>query len=72
MIGGEFPIAVTDILNAGRRRKEEPGVLKYASGRAALYLILKYLKAERGVSCVLMPDHLCSSVLVPVKKLELW
>lgn len=71
MIGGEFPIAVTDILNAGVRTKDEPDVYKYASGRAALYQILKYLKSERGISRVLLPDYLCSSVLVPVKKLEL-
>lgn len=71
MIGGEFPIAVTDILNAGGRRKDEPDVFKYASGRAALYQILKYLKSERGVSRILLPDYLCSSVLVPVKTLEL-
>lgn len=71
MIGGEFPIAVTDILNAGIRHKDEPDVYKYASGRAALYQILKYLKSEKGVSRVLLPDYLCSSVLVPVTKLEL-
>lgn len=71
MIGGEYPISVTDILNAGSRRKEEPGVYKYASGRAALYQILKYLKSERGVCRILLPDYLCSSVLVSVKKLEL-
>ncbi len=71
MIGGEFPIAVTDILNAGGRRKEEPDVFKYASGRAALYQILKYLKSENNVCRVLLPDYLCSSILVPVKALEL-
>lgn len=71
MIGGEFPIAVTDLLNAGCRRKEEPDVFKYASGRAALYQILKYLKSEKGVGRVLLPDYLCSSVLVPVETLEL-
>lgn len=71
MVGGEFPIAVTDILNAGSRRKDEPDVFKYASGRAALYQILKYLKSEKGVCRVLLPDYLCSSVLLPVKKLEL-
>lgn len=71
MIGGEFPIVVTDILNAGVRHKEEPDVFKYASGRAALYQILKYLKSENGVGCVLLPDYLCESVLVPVKALEL-
>ena len=71
MIGGEYPIAVTDILNAGSRKKEKSDVYKYASGRAALYQILKYLKSEKGVSRVFLPDYLCSSVLVPVKTLEL-
>lgn len=71
MIGGEFPIAVADILNDGSRRKEEPDVYKYASGRAALYQILKYLKSEKSIGCVLLPDYLCSSVLVPVKALKL-
>lgn len=71
MIGGEFPIAVTVILNAGGRRKKEPDVFKYASGRAALYQILKYLKTEKGVDRVLLTDYLCSSILVPIKALEL-
>lgn len=71
MIGGEFPISVTDILNSGVRHKDEPDVYKYASGRAALYQILKYLKSEKGVGRVLLPDYLCGSVLVPVKALEL-
>jgi len=71
MIGGEFPIVVTDILNSEVRHKEEPNVYKYASGRAALYQILKYLKSEKGVGRVLLPDYLCGSVLVPVKALGL-
>ena len=71
MIGGEFQIAVTDILNAQNRHLEAPDVYTYSSGRAALYQILKYLKQERGVSSVLLPDYLCSSVRVPVKELGL-
>ena len=71
MIGGEYHIDVTDILNTGKRRREDPDMYKYASGRAALYQILKYLKSEKGVSRVLLPDYLCSSVLVPVKTLKL-
>jgi hypothetical protein len=71
MIGGEYPIAVTDILNTRRVHKEEPDVYKYASGRAAFYQILKYLKSEKSVCRVLLPDYLCSSVLVPVKVLNL-
>ena len=69
MIGGEFPIAVTDILNAENRHAVVPDVYTYSSGRAALYQILKYLKAELGISRILLPDYLCSSILVPVNKL---
>lgn len=71
MIGGEFPIAVADILNAGSCRKDDPVVFKYASGRAALYQILKYLKSKIGFGRVLLPDYLCGSMLLPVKALEL-
>ena len=71
MIGGEFPIAVTDVLNAHIKRSEDSDVYSYSSGRAALYQILKYLKQEKGINHVLLPDYLCSSVLVPVKALSL-
>lgn len=71
MIGGEFPIAVTDILNADVRHSKTPDVYTYSSGRAALYQILKYLQKEKGIIRILLPDYLCSSVLVPVKALQL-
>jgi hypothetical protein len=71
MIGGEFPIAVTDILNAQNRHFVAPDVYTYSSGRAALYQILKYLRQEKNVNHVLLPDYLCSSVLVPVKEFGL-
>lgn len=71
MIGGEFPIAVTDILNADVRRASFPDVYAYSSGRAALYQILKFLKEEEAVKRVLLPDYLCSSVLVSFKALGL-
>ena len=71
MIGGEFQIAVTDILNAQNRHFDAPDVYAYSSGRAALYQILKFLKQEKGISKILLPDYLCSSVLVPVKDLDL-
>lgn len=71
MIGGEFQIAVTDILNAQNRHFDAPDVYAYSSGRAALYQILKYLKKEKGISHVLLPDYLCSSVLVPIKNFGL-
>lgn len=71
MIGGEFPIAVTDVLNAEGRHSVNPDVYTYSSGRAALYQILNYLRQENGINRVLLPDYLCSSVLVPVKALGL-
>ena len=71
MIGGEFPIAVTDVLNAQNRHLDTPDVYTYSSGRAALYQILKYLRYEKNITHVLLPDYLCSSVLVPVKELGL-
>lgn len=71
MIGGEFPIAVTDILNAEGRHSIVPDVYTYSSGRAALYQILNYLKHNKAISRILLPDYLCSSVLVPVNALGL-
>lgn len=67
MIGGEFPIAVTDVLNAEGRHSAALDVYSYSSGRAALYQILNYLKQEKGINHILLPDYLCSSILVPVK-----
>lgn len=71
MIGGEFPIEVTDVLNVGIKHSEVPDIYTYSSGRAALYQILKFLKQEKGINHILLPDYLCSSVLVPVKALGL-
>ncbi len=71
MIGGEFPIPVTDILNAEWRHSATPDVYTYSSGRAALYQILYYLKHNKAIYHILLPDYLCSSVLVPVKALGL-
>lgn len=71
MIGGEFPIAVTDVLNAETRHLQSTDVYTYSSGRAALYQILQYLQKENGIYRILLPDYLCSSVLVPAKNLGL-
>lgn len=71
MIGGEFPIAVTEILNARVSFHLEEDYYCYASGRAALYQILKYLKEQKQITHVLLPDYLCSTILVPIHKLGL-
>lgn len=70
MIGGEFPITITDLLRAPNLSRVNDGTYHYASGRAALYQILKYLKEEKGTNSILLPDYLCDSILVPVRKLE--
>lgn len=71
MIGGEFQIAITDILNAQNQHFYAPDMYAYSSGRAALFQILNYLKQKQGISHVLLPDYLCSSVLVPIKDMGL-
>lgn len=71
MIGGEFPISITDLLKAPSLSRVDDGTYHYASGRAALYQILKYLKELRGVTKMLLPDYLCDTILVPIRRLEL-
>ena len=71
MIGGEFPIAVSGILNSEVRKAHLPDVYAYSSGRAALYQILEFLKREKSIKRILLPDYLCSSLLVPIKALGL-
>ncbi len=69
MIGGEFPITITDLLRAPSLSRVNDGTYHYASGRAALYQILKYLKEEKGITSILLPDYLCDTMLVPINKL---
>lgn len=71
MIGGEFSIPAAVFQQVGAGYPASPDVYSYASGRAALYQILKYLKREAGISRILLPDYLCTSVLVPVQALHL-
>lgn len=71
MIGGEYPIAVTDIQNADHLYSMPSDVYSYSSGRAAFYQILNYLKQENGINRVMLPDYLCTSVLIPIKALDI-
>ena len=71
MIGGEFPIAIIDLLKAPSGSRVNDGTYHYASGRAALYQILKYLKEEKGITSILLPDYLCDTILVPIRKLAI-
>lgn len=60
VIGGEFEI---DLSRKGSFA-ELPDTYCYASGRSALYHILRSVK----VKCVWLPDYLCISVVEAVKK----
>lgn len=61
MIGGEFEI---DLSTQRQDFVEQPDTYYYASGRAALYQIVKSLNVKR----VWLPDYLCISVVDAVKK----
>lgn len=61
MIGGEFEI---DLSTQRQDFVERPDTYYYASGRAALYQIVKSLQVKR----VWLPDYLCVSVVEAVKK----
>jgi len=71
MIGGEFPISVSDLLKAPSLSRVDDGTYHYASGRAALYQIIKCLKEQRGITKVLLPDYLCDTIFVPIRKLAI-
>lgn len=63
MIGGEFEI---DLSNYKDSRLIKPGAYYYASGRAALYQILRSI--SRIETKVWLPEWLCSSVVDAVKR----
>ena len=60
IIGGEFEINIQQqYIN---RNEMVKGAVTYSSGRSALYNILAYVKAKKGIQTVLFPDYLCDSV----------
>lgn len=61
MIGGEFEI---DLSTQRHDFVEQPDTYYFASGRAALYQIVKLLQVKR----IWLPDYLCISVVEAVKK----
>ena len=69
MMGGEFDIDVQRIQSQWQNNILSEGVATFATGRSALYYIIKVAMAEKGIAQVMVPDYLCSSVLVPIRKL---
>lgn len=68
MIGGEFDIDLGRVQSQNDSDVLTNDVTTFATGRSALYYILLDIKQRRRVSKVLIPDYLCSSVLVPISK----
>lgn len=66
MIGGEFDIDITRIRNAVNTGFAD-NIAAYSSGRSALYNILADVRRKHGSGTVILPDYLCSSILVSVK-----
>lgn len=69
MIGGEFDIDVQRIQSQWHNNILADDVATFSTGRAALYHIIKNTMKYRVVSQVMIPDYLCSSVLLPIQKL---
>lgn len=69
MIGGEFDIDVQRVQSQWPNNILADDVATYSTGRAALYYIIKYAMEHHEVSQIMVPDYLCSSVLVPIQKL---
>lgn len=70
IIGGEFTV---DLLNHQECKESHvtlDDIYKYSSGRSALYYILLNLKQTLNIRKVLLPDYLCSSVVIAAKKAE--
>ena len=71
IIGGEFDVDVQGLKYHQPDYTQLEGVYKYSSGRSALYHILIDAKNRYGITKVLFPDYLCSSILVAAKAAEL-
>ena len=72
MIGGEFEIQInnlTDVKTSSERLLD--GFYTFSSGRAALYHILIFLKKEKKIDKIMLPDYLCPSIVKTVNELDL-
>lgn len=70
VIGGEYDIDFR-ALNSNRRFELGEHEFAYASGRSALFYILRSAIKEKQITTVMIPDYICESVLLPIRKLGL-
>ena len=68
IIGGEFDVDLQSLKNSLSGNVSHDGTYKYSTGRSALYYILLDVKKRYNVSKILLPDYLCSSVVIAAEK----
>lgn len=71
IIGGEFDVDLQSLQYRQGGNEQLDGVYKYSTGRSALYYILLDVKTRYCINKVLLPDYLCSSVVVAAEKAEI-
>lgn len=60
-IGGEFDINPELLIN--RTEKFSPEGFLFSSGRIAFHAVLDFLKKNRNIDEILLPDYLCTSII---------
>lgn len=68
IIGGEFDVDLQSLKYSYSGNVCLDGLYKYSSGRSALYHILLDVKKRNNISKILLPDYLCSSVVIAAEK----
>lgn len=68
IIGGEFDVDLQSLKYSHSGNVSLDGLYKYSTGRSALYYILQDVKTRYNVSKILLPDYLCSSVVIAAEK----
>lgn len=68
IIGGEFDVDLPSLKYSHSGNVCLDGLYKYSSGRSALYHILLDVKKRNNISKILLPDYLCSSVVIAAEK----
>ena len=70
IIGGEFDVDLQRLQYSHSGNVCLDGLYKYSSGRSALYHILLDVKKRNNISKILLPDYLCSSVVIAAEKAD--
>lgn len=69
IIGGDFDVDLQSLKYSHSGNVCLDGLYKYSSGRSALYHILLDVKKRNNISKILLPDYLCSSVVIAAEKI---